>query len=303
MKRFRVLFVAFLLLASGSLLWGGGTPSSHLVSPQWLKKNLKNSALVIVDLRKSADYSSGHIPGAINVPKHDYFQKGRMGDIPGLIDTPMMMKDLLSKFGLDRDREIVLYSYGNSYKRIADATRVLWTLMTYGFRNVYVLDGGFEEWKSLGFPVSSRMPKIVSRKVEPHEFTGEYLATWQDVYRSLVGKKIQFIDTRNIRYFTGRDNDRRLKKHGHIPGAILIPLKSLFYEKDGNYLFKDGNSIRKILAEKGIDPHAPIVVYCNTGHLASGVWFALRFIAGLKDVKLYDASMVEYSRMPLPVKQ
>jgi len=34
---------------------------------------------------------------------------------------------------------------------------------------------------------------------------------------------------------------------------------------------------------------------CNTGHLAAGVWVAGRYLVGMKDMRDYKGSMVEYA--------
>jgi len=52
----------------------------------------------------------------------------------------------------------------------------------------------------------------------------------------------------------------------------------------------------------GIDLKKPLIIYCNTGHKARGLWFVSKFIDGMENVKVYDGSMVEYSRTLLPME-
>lgn len=51
----------------------------------------------------------------------------------------------------------------------------------------------------------------------------------------------------------------------------------------------------------GIDPKAPGVAYCNTGHLASGAWFVMSEILGNRSTRLYDGSMSQWTREKRPV--
>ena len=43
------------------------------------------------------------------------------------------------------------------------------------------------------------------------------------------------------------------------------------------------------------DRNQPVVVYCQTGYRAGQTYLALRSL-GLEQVRLYDASMVEYAQ-------
>jgi thiosulfate/3-mercaptopyruvate sulfurtransferase len=45
----------------------------------------------------------------------------------------------------------------------------------------------------------------------------------------------------------------------------------------------------------GLNSGKEIIDYCNTGHLASGLWFVTHEIVGDKKARLYDGSIVEYS--------
>ena len=50
-----------------------------------------------------------------------------------------------------------------------------------------------------------------------------------------------------------------------------------------------------LVALSGADA-APAVSFCNTGHWAATNWFVMSEIAGNKSVKLYPASVVEWSQ-------
>ena len=46
----------------------------------------------------------------------------------------------------------------------------------------------------------------------------------------------------------------------------------------------------------GVDAKSGNTAYCNSGHLGSGLWFALYEIAGDKSAKLYDGSMHAWTK-------
>ena len=73
----------------------------------------------LIDLRSEAEYALYHIPGAVNLP------------LAGLMDA-----------GLGRQEKLVLYSDGGIHSAQA------WMLLrAEGFRAVYMLKGGLEEWR------------------------------------------------------------------------------------------------------------------------------------------------------------
>jgi len=53
---------------------------------------------------------------------------------------------------------------------------------------------------------------------------------------------------------------------------------------------------------KGIDPEAPSITYCDSGHLSSGHWFVLHELLGNKQARLYDGSMHEWTKRKEPVE-
>jgi thiosulfate/3-mercaptopyruvate sulfurtransferase len=56
-----------------------------------------------------------------------------------------------------------------------------------------------------------------------------------------------------------------------------------------------------LMRASGIDPKAPTVAYCNTGHLASGAWFVMSEILGNHSTRLYDGSMSLWTREKRPL--
>jgi thiosulfate/3-mercaptopyruvate sulfurtransferase len=276
-------------------------PSTHVVSAKWLAKHMNNPHLVIVDVRAPKDYAAGHIPHAINVYKGEYFQKGFIGDIGHVLDAPEMITDVFNKNGLSNDSVIVFYSSNASQKGYTFATREFWTAWMYGLKNTALLHGGIEGWIAQKHPVSKEMtsPKMGNFKIQ--DMSLDAIATWPDIYQALATKQVQIVDAREPAHFNGTDTDKRLMKHGHFPGAIEVAYFK-FLKKRGNYYeLVTPNEAKKVMKTSKVSLSKPIIDYCNTGHLASGDWFAIKFLAGAKNIKMYDASMYEYTRTDLPV--
>ncbi|MDY0207426.1 MAG: hypothetical protein RBR82_12515, partial [Pseudomonas sp.] len=54
--------------------------------------------------------------------------------------------------------------------------------------------------------------------------------------------------------------------------------------------------IKALVREQGLDQAQETVSFCNTGHWAATNWFVLSELAGLKDVRLYPASLAEWTQ-------
>lgn len=296
MKKFFsiLVFVAMMVLPSFAL----SVPSSHVVSAGWLSKNAKH--IVIVDVSKPKQFAAGHIPGAVNIPKGKFF-KGYAGNIKALLDTPAQIKTIFSNAGISNKSVVVFVSHVVSTKKYTDMTRGFWTAWVYGMRKIAILDGGIEAWVANGKKLSTAMTHVKRGHFVPKKFSKSDVKSLVDVKGALVNKKPQLVDAREEAHFVGKDTDRRLVRHGHIPGAKKVSCY-YFSEKVGNlYKMVSSEKAKAIFKKAGVSTHKAMIIYCNTGHLATGTWFAAKFLAGAKHVSDFDGSMWEYSRSSLPI--
>src|SRR5579862_3580648 len=101
------------------------------VDPAAVREQIGNGA-VVVDVREPEEWSAGHIPGALHVPK-SYFESRIEGAIP------------------DRSQHVILYCASGN--RSAWATRTL--VEDLGYENVESMTGGFTLWKDRGYEVET----------------------------------------------------------------------------------------------------------------------------------------------------
>lgn len=106
-----------------------GRHNGNVVSRDEVKELLKGKA-VLLDVRPSQEFESGHLRGAINIPIDEL--RDRLGELP-------------------QDRQIITYCRGE-YCLFADEAAQL--LRTNGF-DVARLEGGWPEWYSEGRPVQA----------------------------------------------------------------------------------------------------------------------------------------------------
>ncbi len=302
MKRIGLIIVTLLFFIAAPV-FARQIPKTHLVSAEWLAKNMDNPHVVIVDVRAPKAYESGHIPHAVNVPKGLNFQKSYIGNIKHILDTPEKITKIFREAGISNDSIVIFYSFSSSPKGYAYATREFWTAWMYGLRNTAILHGGIGAWVADHKPLSKTIVTPKKGNFTIADMSLNSIAAWPDIYYALATKKVQLIDAREPAHYNGTDHDKRLLKRGHVPGAVEIAYYS-FVKKDGDYYeLLNSNKVKKLVNSKHVSLSAPIIDYCNTGHLATGDWFAIKFLAGARNIRMYDASMYEYTRMPLPISK
>jgi sulfur-carrier protein adenylyltransferase/sulfurtransferase len=106
------------------------------VDPAAVREQLSNGA-VVVDVREPEEWSAGHIPGAVHVPK-SYLESRIEGAVP------------------DHGQHVVLYCASGN--RSAWAARTL--IEDLGYEHVESMTGGFTLWKDRGYEVD--MPRTLT---------------------------------------------------------------------------------------------------------------------------------------------
>ena len=293
-----------LLVATSSMVFALEVPSNHIIDTNWLNKNINDKDLVIIDTRKADAYKKDHLKGAINYPKKSWFA-GKLANIPKLPNTIDQVQTMLQNAGVTDKSVIVFYSAGRNNKDFADAASGIWNTWLYGIKNTALLNGGYAKWKYEKKETTTKVPTITKSDIELETYDRSIIASLPDVVEYIYDEDKQITDARVSKFYTGSDKREDLARHGRIPTAKLTPM--IRYTKDtGNYFeFVSKNTAIKTLNNSGygVELEKPLITYCNTGHKARGLWFVSKFIVGMKDVKVYDNSIVEYSRTNMTMEQ
>lgn len=201
---------------------------------------------------------------------------------------------LMREAGVSKDSVIVVTSKGHSNKDITMSTRVYWQLKYFGHDAVAILDGGTALWIKNGHKVSSEVAKPVKGNWAVTAERKEMLATIKEVGDAVVAAKIQLVDTRTVSEYIGTFSKAYVYDQGHLSGAKNFPNELLTGPKL-SARFHSLDTFKKLVKKLKIDTKAETIVYCNSGHLASGSWFVLSELLGNKNVKLYDGSMHQWT--------
>jgi len=290
MKRLKALsmFIAvFVSLAIPCVLFARDI--NPIVSSEWLDQSLSNPKLVMVDIRKVEEYKAGHVPGAINVFYNIWAPK--KGELRNELPADDDLRDILSSNGIGIDSLITVVGKTDTMSDRFDSSRVAWTLLYAGVPNVAILDGGFNKWTAEG-------RKTSTDAVKPKEksFKGKFnkaMFVNRDYLLSHLDKAL-IVDVREPDFYNGTKKLDFVSRMGHIKGAVNLPSSQLF-TKDGTY--KDKNAISDLLSKIiGNDMDREMILYCDTGKVATAYGFLLKEMFGYKNVKLYDGSSEEWTK-------
>lgn len=304
------------VLALGLNLAHAGVLPGPLVDAKWLSANLDK--VQVVDVRgnlksytaqpefdtdaksgkKTLSEVGGHIAGSRLIDMKTMRTDRMIGELKVKYMIPEMadFQKTIQAAGVDAGKPIVLVPMGAELADVNDALRVYWQFKVYGEDDIAVLDGGMANWLVEGRAHSSEA--VAARTgswVAKADRSAQYFAGSDDVVKAMAGKSATLIDSRDARQFNGLGKRDYVYAYGHLDGAKLYPTDLMFKSAAGAVMFMSPATYRGLMSAQGIDPAAPAITYCNSGHLSSGPWFVLSEVLGNKQAKLYDGSLHEWT--------
>ena len=107
-------------------------------------KSLYDRGVVFIDSSEERVWSAGHIPGAVHIPFW------RTGD-----PSRKRFRRTTLREAAGYDDEIVFYFAYFDESETASASWEAAKAITWGYRKVYLFDGGARAWKDAGYPVET----------------------------------------------------------------------------------------------------------------------------------------------------
>jgi len=271
-----------------------------LVSTEWLAEHLKDPNVRLLDATfklpgvlplPKDDYLAAHIPGAV------YFDVDAVSDhsnpLPHMFPSATQFGRDVGALGVSNGDTVVIYDAGGWVA----APRVWWMFLSYGHRDVRILNGGLKKWRAEGRAVQSG--EVTAK---PAIFNATYderrIRSIQQMIANVASRAEQVIDARAADRFEGRAAEPRPGiRAGHIPGALNLPYNNLFDAATGT--MKPLEDLRKAFAGAGVDTAKPIVTSCGSGVSAAVLTLAL-YRLGVDDTALYDGSWSEWGKADGP---
>lgn len=265
-----------------------------LVTTDWLAAHLNDPKVKVIDASfkmpgvlplPKDDFLKAHIPGAV------FFDVDAVSDhssaLPHMFPTADQFGRDVGALGVSNDDTIVVYDHGGWVA----GPRAWWMFLSFGHRDVRVLDGGLKKWTAEGRPVESgaASPKPATFKAS---FDEKRVRSIQQMVANLSSKAEQVIDARaGTRFEGGVPEPRPGLRAGHIPGSRNVPYSELFDAATG--AMKPVDDLRKAFTSAGVDVAKPIVTSCGSG-VSAGVLTLALYRLGVADTALYDGSWSEW---------
>ena len=266
-----------------------------LVSTDWVASHLEDPGIRIVESNEDPLlYSTGHIPGAVEVDwtrdlndpvRRDYL--GRDG-----------FEALMRRIGASNDTTVVFYGDRNNWW----ATYAFWVFQLFGHDKAKIMDGGRIKWVNEKRPLSKDAPSYPASGYKAGERDDKRIRAFRDQVLEHVKGKRPLVDVRSPAEYTGErlhmpeyPNEGALRG-GHIPGAANIPWAKAVNPDDGT--FKPAADLRALYEnEAKLKANDDVVVYCRIGERSSHTWFVLTHLLGYKQVRNYDGSWTEWGNL------
>jgi thiosulfate/3-mercaptopyruvate sulfurtransferase len=265
-----------------------------LVSTEWLAAHLNDPRVRIIDAsfkmpgvtpRPIEDYRNAHIPGAV------FFDVDAVADrtssLPHMYPSAAQFAHDVAALGMSDDDLVVAYDSGSWLA----APRAWWMFLSFGHRNVKVLDGGLKKWLLEGRATESGDSKPPAGRSSA-KFDAAYVRSKDQVIANIDAGVEQVVDARTRDRFEGKASEPWPgRRSGRIPGSRNVPFGDLIDAATG--AMKPVAEMRRAFDGAGVDLERPIVTTCGSGVSAAVLTLAL-YRLGVRGSALYDGSWAEW---------
>jgi len=281
--------------------------SSWLIATAELQRDLASAGestarITVLDARSGSAYHRGHVPGAIRIEWKDFRDGwGRTGKLSPDFEK---VARRLEALGVDGRHPVVVY--GAAREGWGEEGRIAWMLAYLGHARVRVLDGGYRAWIAAGGSASRDRsatppgeftvrvnPTVRANLADVAAAVGVAHGTAVSATHASAPASIPRTVVLDVRPRDEWDGARRYwePRTGHIPGAVRFEWRELL---DAEGRLRPHSELLPLLAQRGITPDRPIIVYCTGGVRSAEAFWMLR-VLGFDRVRNYDGSWYEWA--------
>ncbi len=198
----------------------------------------------------------------------------------------------MSDLGIDNDSKVVIYGR-NTDADIKNSSYLAYILISNGFQNVSLLDGGYMSWvfeyDLLVNKVDSEADDEGNIKLIPQNISVDAKYIKDNI------PNLTLIDAREAPYYFGTKMVKNINMQGHIQNAKSSSYKDKFL-KDGT--IRPDDELEDIyLNGLELNKDDEIVVYGESVYDAVVEWYIIYQKMGFKNAKLYEKSLLEYDAL------
>lgn len=266
---------------------------SNLVSVEWLQKHLNDKNIIILDATiPKVTLNSSEIEKLEIIPNTQFFDiKKKFSDVsaefPNTFPSEVQFQKEANALGVNKDSLIVIYDQLGIYS----APRAWWLFKTFGFQNIFVLNGGLPEWQKKGYKTVSRYSETRSIGDFKTNYQPQNVVFFNTIEAISNNKTTTILDARSSARFNCKVPEPR---KGLRSGAILNSLNLPFQNVLINGLFQSKKQLHTLF--QTVTKNEKIVFSCGSGITASILFLAAKE-AGIDRVSVYDGSWTEYGTL------
>ncbi|WP_293352066.1 MULTISPECIES: sulfurtransferase [unclassified Microcoleus] len=268
-----------------------------LVDTQWLMDRLNDPTVRVVEVDMNPEpYKDAHIPGAVF---WNIFADILTPNL-GINLDPIAIAKLLSRSGIFPETTVIACG-----SNPATGAWIFWLLKLFGHDKVYVLNGGYQKWVTEGYPLTSELSSFAPTQYRAKSPDANLRVLQAEVQASLNRTDCVLLDVRTPQEYCGEvfmlKPPEGAERGGHIPGAVHLE-HTLTLNEDGT--FKSAEELYTLYSNQGITADKQVFPYCAIGGRSAYTWFVLKYLLGYPNVRNYDGSWNEWSRLAdVPIEQ
>jgi thiosulfate/3-mercaptopyruvate sulfurtransferase len=277
-------------MASGSraVLQEVGARSDVLVAPEWLEEHLHDPSLRLVEVDVSpVSFDKGHIEGAVlwNVYRD-------LKDPNYQLVDKATTEQLLGRSGIAPGSTVVFYGYAPAMG--------FWLMKLYGHADVRILDCARGTWQDQDRPWTTEAAKPDATRYRLPDEDERIRAHHWKVEEAINNPTCTIVDVRTAAEFRGErfwpsGGLEEGGRAGHVPSAAHLSIEGT-HDEQGS--FRSAADLGRLFSSIDLTGDSEVISYCTIGGRACTAWFALTYLLGREQVRVYDGSWAEWGRMP-----
>lgn len=240
------------------------------------------------------DYEIAHIPDAVHFSINCCVYPSRTEK--HFAYNNVQIAPYIQKLAIFPADHIVVYSNGPG-NAMMYAAKARWLLGTYGFFNVSVLDGGFDQWKKLKKECTKEVVEQPNSRCVPAMINNLHL-TFADLLKPpdmpLLSdlQSMNFIDCRAESQFYGKSEPRQFGEA--VTGSFIHNSKNVSYLSvlGWNGLMATKEQIKRALKEAEYEPDQRTILFCYDGLQCHLVALAIELV-GYEAVPIFSGGLYE----------
>jgi thiosulfate/3-mercaptopyruvate sulfurtransferase len=266
--------------------------NESLVSIEWLRKNIDDPKLVILNA------SVGDLSGGLQIPNSRFFDlenvfvdKASLND--NAFPSPGTFETECRKLGINNSSTVIIYDS----KGIYTSPRAWWLFRLMGHNQVAVLDGGLPAWIESGNQTTqSTFLDIIPGNFNAN-FNSQFVRDIKFVVDNLQKQDAIIVDARSSGRFDGTSPEpREGMSSGHIPGSLNIPFSDVL----NNGKMKSNDELKTIFHV--VTPQKQLVFSCGSGITACIIMLASEQVCD-NPKAVYDGSWSEWAVSGNPIEK